>query len=180
MHQHNNNRRRWFMQLVTNKLNLTIFIGLLLFSKPGETNSLVNESKIQEDVPHVPFMKLVVFPEMYDKKKIKITGLLLRSHRENPVFLKYGEDAARSGRAEETILLFNLPKEITLNDIDGVYYTVKGIFDSGCIKDKPPNTRWRIEYLGCIHKVEQLKASTNGDYKYQRELPLFPIPPPKK
>lgn len=57
------------MQLVTNKLNLTIFIGLLLFSKPGETNSLVNESEIQEDVPHVPFMKLVVFPEMYDKKK---------------------------------------------------------------------------------------------------------------
>lgn len=129
----------------------------------------------------VSLLKVIVDPKRYDGKVIKVTGLLLRSQRRNPVYLYYGEDAARSGRQLETILLYNLTDRDNAILEDGRHYEVEGEFDVGCRSRLEPSAKFIIEYLGCIDPVLSIRNSTNGTYRYKREVSLFPpLPPPFK
>ncbi|WP_010387395.1 hypothetical protein [Pseudoalteromonas rubra] len=126
----------------------------------------------------VSLLKVIVDPERYDGKTIKVTGLLLRSQRRNPVFMFYGEDAARSGRELEAILLYNLTDKDNAKLEDGRHYEVEGKFDAGCRSRLEPGAKFIIEFLGCIDPVLNIINSTNGAYRYKREVSLFPPPPP--
>ncbi|WP_138550357.1 hypothetical protein [Pseudoalteromonas rubra] len=111
----------------------------MVLSAPWSLSALSESSQVS-------LLKVIVDPERYDGKLIEVKGLLLRSQRRNPVYLYYREDAARSGRQLETILLYNLTDRDNAILEDGRHYEVEGKFDAGCRSRLEHGAKFIVEY----------------------------------